>query len=32
MIRGTLVREKDGEIVSTSEHHLYNSDAIAAKL
>jgi hypothetical protein len=32
MVRGELTREVDGEIISTSEHHLHNNDASAAVL
>lgn len=32
MIRGTLFRESDGQIISTSEHHLHNNDPPVAKL
>ena len=32
MIRGTLTRERDGQLISTSEHHLHNNDVSSAKL
>ena len=32
MIRGTLTRERDGQLISTSEHHLHNNDVASAKL
>lgn len=30
MIRGTLTRERDGQLISTSEHHLHNNDVASA--
>jgi hypothetical protein len=32
LIKAVIKREKDGSLVSTSEHHLRNDDAANAKL
>jgi hypothetical protein len=32
LIRGVMLNETSGEVISTSEHHLVNNDKATAKL